>query len=50
MADSTGYRYYARKEEDDVKTLKSAMTNKTTTQWTGYCIRETKLPIVCVME
>ena len=33
---------------DDVKTLKSAMTHKTTTRGTGYYIRESKSPIVYV--
>ena len=54
MADSTGYTIdfdiYAGKEENDVKTLKSAMTNKTTTRRTDYYICKTKSPIVCVME
>ena len=50
MADSTGYRYYARKEEDDVKTLKHPMTNKNNHTMDRLLIRETKLPIVCVME
>ena len=54
MADSTGYMIdfdiYAGKEENDVKTLKSAMTNKTTTRRTDYYIFKTKSPIVCVME